>query len=431
MRSELPQGWIEVPLGDLVSVEHGYAFKGEFFCDPDDGVPIVVSVGNFEYTGGFRFQTTQLKGYAGGFPDRFRLLPGDILLIMTCQTQGGEILGIPGQIPDDGRLYLHNQRLGRVVFRDADHLDADFAYWLFLNPEFNRHICRTATGSKILHTAPGRIESYPVALPPIEEQRRIEGVLGTLADKIDSNRRLIAHLKETVEAIFHAWFVDFVAVEKFEESNVGSIPSGWRVGALSDLARFVNGKAFTKHANNQGRPILRIKELNDGIGDNTPHSDVDTPDEHVAHDRDILFAWSGSLDVYRWSGPESLINQHIFKVIPEGYPPWFVYQWTRQHMADFRAIARDKATTMGHIQRRHLSEAAVPIPDVAAIGAARDTLDPIDDHQGILDAETRTLVALRDALLPKLISGEIRVPDTHDPEEVIGPEAERLAVAVP
>jgi type I restriction enzyme S subunit len=427
MRSESPRGWVEAALGDLVSVEHGYAFKSEFFCDPDDGVPIVVGVGNFEYSGGFRFQSTQVKGYSGEFPDRFGLRPGDILLVMTCQTQGGEILGIPGRIPDDGHLYLHNQRLGRVVVRDADRFDADFAYWLFLDPDFNQHLCRTASGSKILHTAPSRIEAFPVTLPPIEEQRRVANVLGALNDKIESNRRLGALADGIVATLFRARFVDFLGVEEFEDTEIGRIPSGWRAGGLTDLGRFVNGRAFTKHANDQGRPILRIRELNSGIDESTPYSDVDAADEHVARDGDVLFAWSGSLGVYRWSGPEALINQHIFKVIPDGYPPWFVYQWICRHLAEFRAIARDKATTMGHIQRRHLSEAAVPLPQDKVIAAVADTLDPMDEQRVVLAAEARTLGALRDALLHKLISGEIRVPVTDDPDEVIGSVAEALA----
>jgi len=113
--------------------------------------------------------------------------------------------------------------------------------------------------------------------------------------------------------------------------------------------------------------------------------------------------------VYRWSGPEALINQHIFKVIPDECPTWFVYQAIRLHMEEFRAIARDKATTMGHIQRRHLSEARVAIPDHDTMAAANDLVDPIDRQVGLLAGEISTLTELRDALLPKLISGEIRV----------------------
>jgi type I restriction enzyme, S subunit len=94
--------------------------------------PIVVGIGNFEYSGGFRFESTTLKAYIGDYPKEFILKPGDILLVMTCQTAGGEILGIPGRIPNDGRTYLHNQRMGKVIIRDKKKVDIGFLYWLFL-----------------------------------------------------------------------------------------------------------------------------------------------------------------------------------------------------------------------------------------------------------------------------------------------------------
>ena len=150
--------WKEVRLGDLVSIKHGWPFKSEYFSEELSGRPIVVGIGNFTYTGGFRFESTPLKEYRGDYPREFELRPNDILLVMTCQTSGGEILGIPGRIPSDGRIYLHNQRLGRIEIRDPKALDPDFLYFLFLWPEFNRHAYATASGTRILHTAPSRME---------------------------------------------------------------------------------------------------------------------------------------------------------------------------------------------------------------------------------------------------------------------------------
>ena len=276
----------------------------------------------------------------------------------------------------------------------------------------------------------GDARAMRIVLPAdVDEQRHIASILGALDDKIDSNRRLAALLKDTAAAIFKARFVDFVGAEEFEKSEIGRVPKGWRVGALSDLGRFINGRAFTKDANGRGRAIIRIRELNSGIDDGTPRSDIATSRDHIASADDILFAWSGSLGLYRWPGPESLINQHIFKVIPDNWPAWFVYCWIQEHMSQFRAIAQDKATTMGHIQRRHLAEATVVMPDSETMAAADGVVRWLDEHRQGLVNETSTVRELRDALLPKLISGEIRVPDTRDSEEVIGPVVEELAEA--
>src|SRR5690606_15660235 len=111
-------GWNQIELGELISVKHGWPFKGELFSDDLTGRPIVVNIGNFDYRGGFRFDSTRLREYRADYPAEYILHPGDVLLAMTCQTAGGEILGIPGTIPNDGRTYLHNQRLGKVVIKE-------------------------------------------------------------------------------------------------------------------------------------------------------------------------------------------------------------------------------------------------------------------------------------------------------------------------
>lgn len=146
--------WQFVSLGEIIKIKHGWSFKGEFFNEQLTGRPIVVNIGNFEYTGGFRFDTTMVREYRSNYPLEYELIPGDILLVMTCQTEGGEILGIPGRIPNDGRKYLHNQRMGKVEISDPQLVCPEFIYWVFLWKDFNQHLVLTASGTKILHTSP-------------------------------------------------------------------------------------------------------------------------------------------------------------------------------------------------------------------------------------------------------------------------------------
>jgi type I restriction enzyme, S subunit len=226
-------------------------------------------------------------------------------------------------------------------------------------------------------------------------------VLGAIDKKIENNRRLLAHTREFMREWFSA---------KLAQPRDSSLAS------LSDIARFVNGRAFTKDANGRGRPIIRIRELNSGVDAGTPMSDLEAPEVNVAGHFDLLFSWSGSLEVYRWNGPEALINQHIFKVLAkDGLPAWFVEMWIWHHLEAFRSIAADKATTMGHIQRRHLDEAKVAVPTPGDLSGARAVFDPLDALRARASAETAHLVQSRDALLPKLVSGEIRVPESYVP----------------
>jgi len=193
--------WKETRLGNLISITHGYAFKGDDFSEANLEGPIVVTIGNFDYTGGFRFESTKVKRCNNEYPAEYELLLGDILLVMTCQTEGGEILGIPGIIPDNNELYLHNQRLGKVIIK-SNEVFYKYFYWLFLSRDFNLYLCSTATGTKILHTAPKRIENFVFDCPPLPEQKAIAHILGSLDDKIELNRRINATLEGMAQALF-------------------------------------------------------------------------------------------------------------------------------------------------------------------------------------------------------------------------------------
>ena len=201
--------WRSVSLGELISVKHGWPFRSELFSEELSGHPIIVSIGNFEYTGGFRFDQTTVKEYRGEYPRDYNLNAGDVLLVMTCQTSGGEILGIPGRIPDDARTYLHNQRTGKVVLKRGDLADINYLYWLFLWQEFNQELLASSSGTKIVHTAPSRIEAFTFDLPQRSEQEAIAYVLDTLQNKIELNRRMNQTLEALARAVFKCWFVDF------------------------------------------------------------------------------------------------------------------------------------------------------------------------------------------------------------------------------
>lgn len=389
-----PSDWIPTTVGELVSVEHGWAFAGEYFVDGNEALPVVVAVGNFDYAGGLRFDRTRVKRYAGDYPEKYKLNAGNILLIMTCQTAGGEILGVPGRIPSDRNQYLHNQRLGLVRLRRPELLDTDFFFHLARSSVFNRQLLASASGSKILHTSPGRIEAVRFSRPPLREQQAIATLLGALDDKIESNRRLLIRALDLIAA----------------ETRAATADTGAPLLPVNGLARFVNGGAFTKGATGSGRMVLRIAELNSGPGGSTVYTDLDVPDDKTARPGDLLMSWSGSLDIYRWTRDEAIINQHIFKVIPHDLPAWLVHDRLTEVMPIFQSIAKDKATTMGHIQRGHLESTSVPMPSSEEIVRLDVRLGPLWDRLLLAEREIHTLAALRDALLPELLSGRIRVP---------------------
>jgi type I restriction enzyme S subunit len=433
--------WLSTRLGDVVSIKHGWPFKSEYFSESLTGKPIVVAVGNFRYEGGFRFDETPTKEYRSEYPREYALTPGDLLLVMTCQTQGGEILGVPARIPDDGRTYLHNQRLGKVLIKEPELIDNQFLYYLFRSRSFNAELCASASGSKILHTAPSRIEAFEFERPPIEEQRAIANVLVALDDKIEQNRRTVRMLERVARAIFRAWFVDFEPVKakavgatwfhsmphdvfdalprRFIDSEIGPLPDGWETRALAKVATFLNGLALQKYppkADRSDLPVIKIAELRNASTEGADRANADLPEQYIINDGDLLFSWSGTLEAEFWFGGKGALNQHLFKVTSSHFPNWFCLLWIRHHLAWFRAIAASKATTMGHIQRGHLQEAQVVVPPSAVLAAADAVIGPLYELHAQLMIESRTLKAMRDFLLPKLLSGDVRVTATEGPD---------------
>ena len=183
---------------------------------------------------------------------------------------------------------------------------------------------------------------------------------------------------------------------------------------LSSVAEFVNGRAFTKNATGAGRMVIRIAEINSGPGGSTVYNDIQVPDVHLAQSGDVLFAWSGSLIVARWYREEAIINQHIFKAIPRaGIPTWLTFELIRDKLDRFKSIAADKATTMGHIQRRHLDEQVV-LPMRQALTELDAGLGPLWRRALMAEQESLALARLRDMLLPMLMSGEIRLREAEE-----------------
>ncbi len=196
----------------------------------------------------------------------------------------------------------------------------------------------------------------------------------------------------------------------FEPSALGPIPSGWQVKPLSKIATFLNGLALQKYparAEEDFLPVIKIAELRNGISSSTDKANTDLPAEYIVLNGDILFSWSGSLMVKIWSGGKGALNQHLFKVFSNDYPKWFYYLWVNHYLPMFQEIAADKATTMGHIQRKHLDQAMVVAP--TDLKPFTQYFDTFIDKQILNNKQIQTLTELRDALLPRLISGKIRV----------------------
>ena len=324
-------------------------------------------------------------------------------------------LGVP-YIVHDETFYFKDGNL--TWFYDYKNINNYFLYYWFLSPKARFLIDTKAIGSTQKALTIETLKKFDILLPSKDTQNKIVAILKSLDDKIEVNRRINENLEQQAQALFKSWFVDFEPFKngEFVDSELGMIPKGWRVGKLSEIADYVNGLAMQKFRpqnNEQGLPVLKIKELGQGSFDvNTEQCSPSLIGEkYIIHDGDIIFSWSGTLMVKIWCGGLCGLNQHLFVVVPKNYPKWFVYLWTLYHLDNFIRIAKDKAVTMGHIKRGELDKALVAIPDKDEMEKCDALIAPIFKQIISNEIESRRLASLRDTLLPKLMSGELRVGD--------------------
>ena len=389
----------------------GSDVKKEFYVD--NGVPIL----NGSNLQGFKLQEDSFGYLTKEKADSLKKCNahrGDI--IVTHRGTLGQIVYVPVNSKYDRYVISQSQFRFRCK---ADLVDVQYLVYYFHTREGQYKILANASqvGVPALARATSTFRLIDIKLPSLKDQRRIASILSSLDRKIELNNKINADLEEMAQAIFKNWFVDFEPFKdgKFVDSELGMIPEGWKVGRLTEIASYMNGLAMQKFPpenNEDSLPVLKIKELGQGFcGTDSDRCSCNIKDECKIHNGDVIFSWSGTLLVDVWCGGDCGLNQHLFKVTSKDYPKWFYYYWTKHHLQEFIHIAKDKAVTMGHIKRGHLEEALVTIPDNDSMEKVHELFEPILSKMISLRLESSRLSLLRDTLLPRLMSGEIEVPE--------------------
>jgi len=312
-----------------------------------------------------------------------------------------------------------------MVLRAKSNVRVEFIYKLITSQEILNEFqliaeSRSGTFPQITFDS---ISKLSLLLPTIPEQQAITAVLSSFDDKIELLRAQNKTLENIAQALFKHWFIDFEFPDKngtpyksnhgeMIDSELGEIPEGWKIGGLSKIADFLNGLAlqnFPPENTTEYLPVIKIRELKAGFSDQTDKASTNIDSKYIINNGDILFSWSGSLDVDIWQYGKGALNQHLFKVTSNQYPKWFFLYWIKEHLLSFRQTAAAKAVTMGHIKRHHLDDALVVIPTDKFIKIANDLFEPLIEKIALNNSQIQTLSKMRNTVLPKLMRGEIRV----------------------
>ena len=263
-------------------------------------------------------------------------------------------------------------------------------------------------------------------LPEYQEQVKIGDMLYNMEQKIQLNKQICSELEAMAKTLYDYWFIQFDFPDKdgkpyrtsggemvWNEQLKREIPKGWKTGNLYDIANFFNGIAcqrFRPRENESGLPVIKIKEMHDGITTDTEFVTENIPDKNKVFDGDILFSWSATLEVMYWFGGNGGLNQHIFKVVPKGYfSNEYVYEQLSAYIINFVKMAEARKTTMGHITTDHLEQSRIVLPPEEVIKCFSEAAQPIHRKIGQARQENRELMKLRDWLLPMLMNGQARV----------------------
>jgi type I restriction enzyme S subunit len=322
--------------------------------------------------------------------------------------QPGDIIFVNKATP--GRVCLVPDPIDFCIAQDMVAVRANpkkvypkYLFAVLRSPDVQEKIEQLHVGTLIPHFKKGDFNKLLLPVPKRDLQEFIGDVYFNFSNKIELNRRMNETLEALAQTLFKSWFVD---------PTQSALPKDWEIRGLDEIAVFLNGLALQKFPSNSedSLPVIKIAQLRAGHTEGADRAGTNLPSQYVIEDGDVLFSWSGSLLVDIWCGGRGALNQHLFKVTSEKFPKWFYYLWTRHHLAAFQNTAADKATTMGHIQRHHLSQAKVFVPTAAELEKMDKQMSPLIGKLIANNLESRTLAALRDALLPKLLSGELRLP---------------------
>lgn len=301
-------------------------------------------------------------------------------------------------------------------------VDKEFIYYVLTSANFKRNITNEATGTTIKNVSLKQMREYKFNIPcNIADQRRIASILSSLDRKIELNNKINADLEEMAQAIFKNWFVDFEPFKdgKFVDSELGMIPEGWKVGCLGDMGNIVCGKTPSKaNSNYYGGdiPFIKIPDMHGNVFVENSEDRL-TEEGSLSQIKILIPPYSLMVSCIATVGLVSIntkpshTNQQINTVIPHNKSALFyLYQHIKNNEEFLKNMGRGGTTTL-NVNTKSFSNIRLLIPSEIALDQFHGIVEGLFKKIELNMHESRTLSLLRDTLLPRLMSGELEVPE--------------------
>ncbi|MDR5589019.1 restriction endonuclease subunit S [Salegentibacter agarivorans] len=408
-----PDNWKVSEFRRIAELRHGYQFRNYDFTS--EGIKI--------------FKITQIKGNATVDisscsyidPDRlkkfegFRINKGDILMALT-----GATIGKIARYTENETI-LQNYRVGNFFPLDEDVFSKDYLYHFLRSKNFYNQILAGQTQSAQQNIGKEDINKMSILVPPIKEQKSIASILSALDDKIELNLQMNKTLEEMAMAIYKHWFVDFGPFQdgEFVDSELGEIPKGWEVKNIKEIAE-VNSKSISKNSKIDIIEYIDIASVGEGLVENIQPillSEAPSRARRIISDGDIVWSTVRPNRKSRFLAlgfnNRTIVSTGFAVTSPKTVPYSFLYPFTcTENFVDY-LVSRATGSSYPAVTGKIFEEAKLVVPTQNILEKYNEIAEPLYLQFSKNNMENQTLTQLRDTLLPKLISGEVRVKDAE------------------
>lgn len=336
-----------------------------------------------------------------------KLMPQDIVLT----TRG--TVGNVGFYGDD--VPYSNMRInsGMVIIRPGEDFDTLFLYLYLRSCYFRAQITQFQSGSAQPQLPISTLQKMKVIKPDIAAQRRIASILSSLDRKIELNNKINADLEEMAQAIFKNWFVDFEPFKngKFVDSELGMIPEEWKVGTLEDIAEITMGQSPAGNSLNENREGMMFYQGSSDFGFRFPSIRVFTTEpKRLAVANSVLFSVRAPVGDINVAKEECCIGRGVASIKSKyGHDSYLFY--TMKSLHNLFDSFDGEGTVFGSINKKTLSAIQILLPSDGIVEQFNNIASSFDNRIRSLSEENFRLSTLRDTLLPRLMSGELEVPE--------------------
>ncbi|MDB1049704.1 restriction endonuclease subunit S [Phocaeicola vulgatus] len=302
-----------------------------------------------------------------------------------------------------------------LCFRKNENVDNKYFYYLLSQQSFFDHMMLGSKGCKMPRGDKKQIMNWSFDLPSLEEQKRIADILSSLDSKIELNRCINDNLEQQAQALFKSWFVDFEPFKegKFVDSEMGMIPEGWKVGRLCDFAIITMGQSPSGDSYNENKEGMVFYQGRSEFGNRFPSIKLYTTDPNrIAEKNSILISVRAPVGDINIASQDCCIGRGLASIKARGNYNSFLYYTVKSMKKEFD-VYNGEGTVFGSINKDSLNSMPVIIPTIEEISNFEKITSVLDYNYEKCHRENIILTSLRDNLLPRLISGGLKINDLN------------------